>query len=203
MNELKKTAGILDKIFYALSIALTVGIVGCLVSLVIVAVGFLFKLDPSIIGTGYNTVELGILEFTVADGYAPKPWFVLSLLAIQITMTLVCLLIARPCIHGIRKILEPMTQGTVFHAGISATLRKLAKNSIFLCIAVNIMNLAEIVMCSFGFHIYDLLIGEKITELSIYANLDGTFLIVAGVLYLLSFVFHYGEELQQLSDETL
>lgn len=33
--------------------------------------------------------------------------------------------------------------------------------------------------------------------------LDGTFILVAALLFLFSFVFQYGEELQRLSDETL
>jgi hypothetical protein len=203
MNDLNKTANIVDKVFYALGIALNVAIVGCLVGLAIIGAGFLFKLDPSFIGTGYNNLDLGILEFTVAEGYALDPHYVLIFLAIKIVMALVCLLIARPCIRGIREILAPMTQGTVFQTGVSATLKKLAKNSLFLCIAVNILNLADIFMFTFGFRVYDLILSEKITHLTIQANLDGTFLIVSGVLYLLSFIFRYGEQLQQLSDETL
>ena len=203
MNDLKKTANILDKIFHALSIALTVAIVGCSIGLGIIALGLIFKLDPATIGTGYDKVELGILEFTVAQGYTPDPWFVLGLLAVQIAVTLACLLIARPCFKGIRQILEPMTQGTVFQTGISAILKKLAKLSLILCIVTNILNVVILVMHTFGYRIYDLIISEKITHLTIHANLDGTFLIVSGVLYLLSFIFRYGEELQQLADETL
>lgn len=203
MNDLKKTANILDKIFHALSIALTVAIVGCLIGLGIIALGLIFKLDPATIGTGYDKVELGILEFTVAQGYTPDPWFVLGLLAVQIAVTLACLLITRPCLKGVRQILAPMTQGTVFQTGISAILKKLAKLSLILCIVTNILNVVILVMHTFGYRIYDLILSEKITHLNIHINLDGTFLIVAGVLYLLSFVFRYGEELQQLADETL
>ena len=128
MNDLKKTANILDKIFHALSIALTVAIVGCSIGLGIIALGLIFKLDPATIGTGYDKVELGILEFTVAQGYTPDPWFVLGLLAVQIAVTLACLLIARPCFKGIRQILEPMTQGTVFQTGISTILSAFSRS---------------------------------------------------------------------------
>ena len=54
--------------------------------------------------------------------------------------------------------------------------------------------------------IYDLpglLVSEKITHVGGMFQVDLTFLIYWAILLLLSYVFRYGEQLQQLSDETL
>ena len=46
--------------------------------------------------------------------------------------------------------------------------------------------------------------GSHVTAITFETESDGlTFLIVAGVLFLLSYVFRYAQELQKLSDETL
>ena len=48
-----------------------------------------------------------------------------------------------------------------------------------------------------------LLISEKITHVGGMFQIDLTFLVYWAILMLLSYVFQYGEQLQQLSDETL
>ena len=48
-----------------------------------------------------------------------------------------------------------------------------------------------------------LLLSEKITHVGGMFKIDLTFLIFWAILTLLSYVFRYGEDLQQLSDETL
>ena len=54
-----------------------------------------------------------------------------------------------------------------------------------------------------AFDLPSLLISEKITHITVSPNYDPTFLIYSAILLLLSYVFRYGQELQQLSDETL
>ena len=60
----------------------------------------------------------------------------------------------------------------------------------------------EIVLC----RVYDLetvFLNEQIISCTPEINLDMSFAVVFAVLYLLSYVFRYGEELQKQSDETL
>jgi len=54
-----------------------------------------------------------------------------------------------------------------------------------------------------GFDLENLLINDKITHITINATLDATFLLTGALLLLLSYIFQYGQQLQQLSDETL
>lgn len=48
-----------------------------------------------------------------------------------------------------------------------------------------------------------LIVGDKIASCKLDSITDLNFLLVFAVLLLLSYVFRYGEELQQQSDETL
>ena len=203
MNQLTNTAKKLDTLFKILQIIITIGIVAALVALAIIGAGFLFDLDPYTIGTGYTNLEFGFLSIGVAEEYAPDEWYVLMLLSVEIVVTLICLLIARRCNTCVRDILQPMTQGEPFHNTISANLKKLAKNSIILCILENFIEIATTCMYVWGFDLANLILSDKITHVTFLTTFDMTFLIVAAVLYLLSYIFRYGEQLQQLSDETL
>lgn len=201
MHNLTKTAHSLDIFFKVQEILIKICIVGTLVGLGIIAAGFLFQLDPYTIGSGYNHLDIGPLSLEIAAGYAPDERLVLILLAVELIIALVCLLILSPCVTCVRDILQPMTKGEPFHSTVSANLKKLAKRSLILCVLVN---LAEIMTTGMFFlNLTDVLISEKITRVSLNMDFDLTFLIVAAVLYLLSYIFRYGEELQQLSDETL
>ena len=90
-----------------------------------------------------------------------------------------------------------------FDAIVSTNLKKLAKLSIVLGILMNIIILSEQIMTVFIYDLPGLLISEKITHVTGMFKIDLTFLIYWAILMLLSYVFRYGESLQQLSDETL
>lgn len=203
MNKLTNTAKKLDTFFRVLNIFLMIGIVCCLVGIGIIAAGFLFDLDPYTIGTGYNSISIGSLKLELAQEYAPEESLVLILLTVEMIIALICLLVLRPCVTCVRDILKPMINGEPFHSTISANLKKLAKRSLILCVLTNLVQIASNSMYVLNFGLEELLISEKVTHITISTDIDLTFLIVAAVLYLLSYIFRYGEELQRLSDETL
>ena len=203
MNKLSSTAKKLDTFFKVFNIFLKIGIVCCLVGICIIAAGFLFDLDPYTIGTGYNSVSIGNLDLELAQAYAPDEGLVLILLAVELIIGLVCLLVTLPCIACVREILHPMINGEPFHSTISANLKKLAKYSLVLCVLTNLAQVLTNSLLAMNIGLEELLISEKVTHVTISTEIDLTFLLVAAVLLLLSYIFRYGEELQQLSDETL
>ncbi|MCD8007812.1 MAG: hypothetical protein LUF68_02570, partial [Clostridiales bacterium] len=48
-----------------------------------------------------------------------------------------------------------------------------------------------------------LFVSEVVTDITFRYTFDVNFLLYAAILYLLSYVFHYGEVLQRESDETV
>lgn len=203
MTNLTKTAKNLDIFFKVQQVILKICTVALFVGLGIIAAAFLFDLDPHSIGTGYSSLNIGALELEIAPAYAPPEQFVLGLVAAEMGLALICVLILQPCVKIVREILQPMTEGKPFHISVSENLKKLAKRGIVLCVLVNGMEIIGTTMYVLGFDLAGLLVGEKITHVTYNAEFDLTFLIVAAVLYLLSWIFRYGEELQQLSDETV
>lgn len=203
MNNLSNTAKKLDKVLEIVHIVFGALAIACIVGVALIAVAYVLKLDPEMIGTGYENFDIGFLELTVADSYAPDKWLVLLQAAITLAVSCRLFYDGRRGVGYIRDILHPMMEEKPFDSIVSTNLKKLAKLSINLGILANIIILSEQIIAVFVYDLPSLLISEKIVHVGGMLNVDLTFLIYWAILLLLSYVFRYGEQLQQLSDETL
>ena len=203
MNNLSNTAKKLDKVFEIAYIVLGALAIACIVGVALIGVAYILKLDPAMIGTGYENFDIGFLELTVAEGYAPSKWLILLQAAITLLVSCRLMYEGRRGVGYIREILLPMKEEKPFDAIVSTNLKKLAKLSIVLGILCNMIILSEQIMMVFVYDLPGLLVSEKIAHVGGMFQVDLTFLIYWAVLLLLSYVFQYGEQLQQLSDETL
>ena len=203
MNNLSNTAKKVDKVFEIAHIVLGALVIGFLVCTALIAVAYVLKLDPSTIGTHYENFDIGFLELTVAEAYAPDKWLVLLHAAV------ILLVSSRLCYDGrrgvgyVREILQPMKEEKPFASIVSTNLKKLARLSINLGILGNIIILADQIISVFVYDLPALLISEKITHVGGMFEVDLSFVVYWAILMLLSYVFSYGEQLQQLDDETL
>ena len=113
------------------------------------------------------------------------------------------LLFAAKCLRIVQDILTPMTQGKPFHKEVSTSLRKLS----FLALAAGaVIELGRVVisLLRLGNIRLDALFNpELVAGYTVEHVINGNFIFLFAVLHLMSYVFRYGEELQQLSDETL
>ena len=203
MNNLSNTAKKLDRIFEIVHIVLGALAIACIVGVALIAVAYFLKWDPSRIGTDYEKFDVGFLELTVAEAFAPNKWTVLLQAAITLLVSCRLLCIGRRGVTYIRQILHPMAEEKPFDSIVSTNLSKLANLSIHLGILYNVIILAEQIIAVFVYDLPGLLISDKITHISGMFNVDLTFVVYWAILLLLSYAFRYGEELQQLSDETL
>ena len=203
MNNLSDTAKKLDKVLEIAHIVFGALAIACIVGVVMIAAAYVLKLDPSMIGTGYENFDVGFLELTVAESYAPDKWMILLQAAITLAVSCRLMYDARRGVGYIREILDPMKEEKPFDTIVSTNLKKLARLSINLGIFYNMIILSEQIMTVFVYDLPGLLVSDKITHVGGMFQVDLTFLIYWAILLLLSYVFRYGEELQQLSDETL
>jgi len=203
MNNLSNTAKKLDKVFEIVHIVLGALAIAAIVFIVLIGLAYVLKWDPEMIGTGYASFDIGFLELDVAENYSPDKWLVLLQAAITLAVSCRLLYDGRRGVGYIREILKPMTEEKPFDSVVSTNLKKLARLSINLGILWNVIILAEQIMVVFVYDLPGLLISEKITHVGGMFHVDLTFLIYWAILMLLSYVFRYGEQLQQLSDETL
>ena len=203
MKEMTKTASILDKILHILSICIRIAFVALLAGLGILAAGFLFDLPPQMVGTGYEHADLGFITLTVADAYLPDHQIIWCQVGAKMFLTLLCLIPAHFIIRAIREILAPMKDGMPFHNTVSTNFRKLARYTCALGIGLNLLDIVNKILLTKAYDLHLLLLSEKIPHLDFHITFDLTFLFIAAILLLLSYIFRYGEEVQQLSDETL
>ena len=203
MKKLTKTASVLDKVLHILSIVIKVSFVAQIVALGILCAGFLFDLPPHMIGTGYAHADLGFVSFTVADSIIPDHHILWKQLAVEMLLTLACLIPAHFMVKTFRSILAPMKNGEPFREGVSKKLNYLARYVCGLGIGINLQKIVSNVLITQAFDLPNLLLSDKITEVDFFFVFDFSFLLVVGILLLLSYIFRYGEELQRLSDETL
>ena len=203
MNNLSTTARKLDKVFEIAHIVLGALAIACIVGVALIGTAYVLKLDPSMIGAGYEELDIGFLELTIAESYAPDKWMVLFQAAVTLLISCRLFYDGRKGVGYIREILRPMKEEKPFDSVVSTNLKKLAALSIHLGIFYNIIILSEQIISVFVYDLPSLLISEKITHVGGMFQIDLTFLIYWAILLLLSYVFRYGEQLQQLSDETL
>jgi len=203
MNDMKKIAKRMDTFCRILKKFSEIAAIVCLVFLVIVGAAFVFDISPEKIGTGYDTVEIGFVELKIAEDLVPGNAALFGYIAVQLALTVVLLVIVRRCIVLVREILLAMTQGEPFKNIVSLNLRKLAVCSVLAGIASNAAEIIGGMLAVQGYNLEDILLSENILHVTFNYTFDMGFLVPAAILLLLSYVFRYGEQLQQLSDETL
>ena len=203
MNNLTNTAKKLDKIFEIAHIVLGALVVASVVFIVLIGLAYVLGWDPEFIGTGYASFDIGFLEVEAAPGYGPNPWLVLAHAAFTLAVGALLLLDSRRGIGYIRNILQPMTEDKPFDNLASIHLKKLAKLSIRIGILWNVISLSELIVMVFVYDLPGLLLSEKISHIDATFPVDLSFLVFWAILTLLSYVFQHGQQLQQLSDETL
>ena len=203
MNNLTNTAKKLDKVFEIAHIVFGALAIASIVGVALIAVAYFLKLDPEFIGTNYENFDIGFIELQIDESYAPNKWLILAQAAFTLLVSCRLFYDGRRGVGYIREILKPMTEEKPFDSIVSTNLKKLAKLSIAIGILVNIIILSEQIMMIFVYGLPDLLISEKIIHVTGMFKIDLTFLIYWAILMLLSYVFQHGQQLQQLSDETL
>lgn len=105
-------------------------------------------------------------------------------------------------IHLLRKILAPIIQHRPF-SGTSSLLKKLGWVSVVMAAVRNLFDYGLVYLYETGMSVSRLFAGSLVTEVHFHYEPDMTYVLLAVVVFILSAVFQYGEELQQLSDETL
>ena len=203
MKDITTTAKKLDKVFEIAHIVFGALAIASIVGVALIAVAYILKLDPTFIGTDYETFDVGFLELEIAPAFAPSKWLILAQAAITLLVSCRLFYDGRRGVGYVREILRPMIEEKPFDSIVSINLKKLAKLSIVIGILVNIIMLSEQIMTVFVYDLPGLLLSEKIIHVTGMFKVDLTFLIYWAILMLLSYVFRHGEQLQQLSDETL
>ncbi|MBO5177060.1 MAG: DUF2975 domain-containing protein [Lachnospiraceae bacterium] len=172
-------------IFVGVGICLIAGALGQLPPAELTSVSFgdveLIFAEPQIVDNSFMTIEMGTT-------------LVMALLAIAVTCYLIKVL---------RKVLVPMIAGQPFDGTVSTNIKKLG---ITIIVSGIIIDLIEVIGSNLAFYMYDiseLFLSENIGKVMINGEIGLGNVLVGVLVIMLSYVFRYGEQLQQQADETL
>ena len=191
--NLNTFAGVARTIFRAAAIIIAV----CVVILMFVSPHHdMWRNGDYTLGLGHVTLEL------IPDGAIPAESTRNSILG-GLILCIFALLFSTKCLSIVQDILTPMSQGKPFDRSVSDSLRKL---SFITLIAGGIMEAGKILLTALQLNsvkLDALFNPEMVAGYTVDFVIDGNVILLFAALYLMSHVFRYGEELQQLSDETL
>lgn len=201
-EKMMTTAKKLDTFFRVVQRIVTISM---LVVICVIAVLTVVNLiNPNaVIGTGFNMVDIGPISFELAQQYSPDNRTVLTYAWIYTVLGAACAVAICYALGRLRQILQCMVQGEPFRPEAADHIRKLAYAVLALGIVHNIAAFGEALVSVFLFKLDQLVDGGQILSVRVNYSLDLTFLIGFFLLLLISYIFRYGAELQQLSDETL
>lgn len=151
--------------------------------------------------TVQKTLNLGLLNLSVTESVLPPSDVFMICMILSYSSSL--LWVAPACfgIFMIRsKILYPIQKGKTLPP-FSKDLKKLG--NLFLIFG-GLSSLSKYLLESVSltaFNVEELLIGEKITEITYNVSLDLTFLVIFLAMYFLSFVFRYVEDSNRQKEE--
>lgn len=203
MNKLTKTAKRLDAFFKFVQILFTVLTIIAFIVVGLLGICRLVVDDPEFFVSEVETLSIGFLDLQIGADYAPASDVMLLEAFVLLILAGVLCLLGRLEVKYIRAILEPMKQGQPFTQSASTYLKKMAILGIIIGFALNCIGLAEQIFMAAAYDLPSLLISEKVIHIAINYHFDFDFLLYSAILLLLSYVFSYGAQLQELSDETL
>ena len=197
-SKLMRSATVIDRI---LKILQGFAIAGVIVSAIFIPLTAI--LGEKIIAKA-DRLSLGPLELNLAGG--PASYLDLANIKTSIIVMLIgAILVAAAawyCLKVLRELLVPMKAGQPFASGTSLKVRKLGWTVL---IGGGIAEVGQMVSSVFEARAYQLerLLAPAAVSVSYDYKISLWFVIAALILFFLSYVFRYGEALQQEADETL
>lgn len=206
MDKLMKTSKKLDTFFKVLQKIIKITMIVAVCVVIVLTVANIVNPD-AVIAEGYYSIDVGSVTINLTEGYSTEDNnMVLSYVWIVMGLAAAAGVAVYYALGQVRKILQPMTEGNPFHPTVSTNIRKIAYVSIVLGVIANVVSFLQ----SFGavamiekIKLLDYVKEGTIQSITANSQIDLTFLVVFFILLLVSYIFRYGEELQQQVDETL
>lgn len=198
-KKLTRSASVIDRI---LKIFQGFALAGVIVAVIFIPLTLI--LGEKIV-VNSSSLNIGVLNIHLAVDsaeYLDLAHLKMSICCMLAGMILGCAA-AWYCLKLLREILRPMKEGTPFAAGISTKIRNLAWAVLIGGGIGEISSKVSSVFALRAYHIEKLLDDSVVKSISYDYKIGLWFVVAALVLFFLSYIFQYGEELQRESDETL
>ncbi len=170
-----------------------------LVIMLVIMLGF----EDSFFVSGNFDFSLAFVDFQFAEAYTPDLQTMKFYFIGMMVLGIVILAFTYYEAVIIRRIIKPMTEERPFDSSVAKNIRLLAW---IILIGEGIFSALYFALEVFEYHAFDyenIFLSDKIISVSADYDFNVTFVWIFFVVYLLSYVFQYGQELQIQSDETL
>ncbi len=198
-EKLEKSSRIIDKILKIIQGFLIAGVIVAAIFTPLTAIlGEKIIADASSLSLGNISLKMAGDLHQYLDVGSVKIGIIASLI-----VAIISCVVGWFCVRKLREILVPMKAGRPFEEGVSSKLRQLGWMTL---IGGAVIEVGGILSSFLQIRSYDLpaiFSNHLIDHFSFDYSIDLWFLIIALVIFFLSFVFRYGEGLQKESDETL
>lgn len=178
-------------------ICLAVGIV-CAVFAVLVPI-----FGEKIFAAGELTLDLDFVKFHLAEEMQViTPYVQLYAVVALVSAGIGCGVMSY-ALKVAQRILLPMKEGRPFEESVADNLKKLAIVTIGGGVFTGVLGIVNRVFLSKAYDLQNLLAAPQVEKIEYMFDMDLSFVYIGCVLLFLSYIFRYGQQLQQQSDETL
>ena len=197
-NKLSRTAHTIDRIVKICCSIFKAFVIVLLIFSILVPI-----LGEKIFAAGSLTAELGFVKLHLAPEYQGitamvKIYTVVSLLCGCVG----CAMLAYIC-SLLRQILAPMKEGRPFEKQVCTDMRKIAW-AVLIGGGINeALRLIEQIFVVKALPMDRLFSAEIVASREYMFEIDGSFILLFFVIMFLSYIFSYGQSLQQEADETI
>ena len=198
MND--KSKALLKKMCFVLEIVRG----ACLISVaLLIGLSLFFAFNKDVYNTLFGSIRIDYLQLIFNDDLALNKDKMSMWLPLILIITAIFVFIIYKTVQTIESICTITMNHTPFDVRVSNHIKSLAKYILAGGIVFNILEVCRVMQFKQTIN-FDLLFNTKyVTQINFDIRLHLSFLVFATLIYLLSYIFRYGQELQQLSDETL
>lgn len=197
-NKMKNLASTLETIVKVVgSIFFAVSIV-CGVMAVLVAI-----FGEKMFAEGELSLSLGFVKLYVTDALEVKTGFMNAYVIVGLVTVMIICVAVYLASKLTRSVLEPIKDGRPFEAQVPKKLKKLAWVVLGCGALIQVAGIVESVLLSYAYSLNEIVNPLYISKVEFDYNVDFSFVLVFLIIMFLSYIFSYGQKLQQESDETL
>ena len=198
MND--KSKALLKKMCSVLKVVRQV----CLISVVLlIGLSLFYTFNKDVYNTLFGSIRIDYLKLIFKDDAALNKDKMSMWLPLIFLITDIFVFIIYKSIQTIESICTIAMDHTPFDVRVANHIKNLAKYILVSGIVFNILEVCRVLYFKQIIN-FNLLFNSKyVTQIKFDIRIEFSFLIFAALIYLLSYIFRYGQELQQLSDETL
>ena len=201
MNKLSKTAKTLAKIMKVLR-GICIGFAIACAVLLVIGLVLPDSMYGSFVNLGDQVIDLGNLRLELSRAIEPTGSIRLIACA-ELVAALISLGLGAAGLHLLYNIFSPMAEARPFDESVAVNLKKLAWLSLVAVVAYLMLGGVAAMLEMRLYDINQLFAPDLVKSVTIEGSANLSMLLIPAVLFLLSYVFKYGEELQRQSDETL